>query len=298
MINWADLEAAATGFSALFKDFYARITPQYSKIAMETISTGAKEKYNWLRTHPKMREWLGERILKMLAAEDYEIVNKTWEATIEVFRDEFEDDKLGLVTPRVQELALEGGRHMDELVFSLLENGFTGLCYDGQYFFDSDHVEGSSGVQTNTSALALSAANYGTLRANMQGIKDSEGKPMGIIPDTLVVPPALEVTARLILNADFVPNVAGTAAQTNIWKGSANLVISPYITTATKWFLLDVSRVIRPLIAQMRRLPDFSALTDPKGDFAFRFNKYLFGADYRGNAGYGLWQLAYGSTGV
>ncbi len=30
-------------------------------------------------------------------------------------------------------------QHPDELLFGLLKSGFTELCFDGQYYFDTDH---------------------------------------------------------------------------------------------------------------------------------------------------------------
>jgi phage major head subunit gpT-like protein len=45
-------------------------------------------------------------------------------------------------------------RHPEELVFSLLASGFTTACYDGQFFFDSDHpvtdADGNITMASNT----------------------------------------------------------------------------------------------------------------------------------------------------
>jgi phage major head subunit gpT-like protein len=61
------------------------------------------------------------------------------------------------------------------------------------------------------------------------------------------------------------------------------------------WCLLDVSKVVRPVIYQKRKPYKFVSLfadTDP--NVVFR-NEYVYGVDGRGNAGLGFWQLAYGS---
>lgn len=65
--------------------------------------------------------------------------------------------------------------------------------------------------------------------------------------------------------------------------------------TGTKpaWFLIDDTKPIKPLIMQMRRNPEFVALTKINDEQVFLKKKYLYGVDYRGNAGYGLWFLAY-----
>jgi len=61
------------------------------------------------------------------------------------------------------------------------------------------------------------------------------------------------------------------------------------------WFLLDLSRYIKPVILQIRRPPRFVAQDDPKDERAFMRNKYVYGVDDRKNVGFALWQLAYGS---
>ena len=59
------------------------------------------------------------------------------------------------------------------------------------------------------------------------------------------------------------------------------------------WFLLDTTKSIKPFIWQDRKpfqlIPKFS-LTDPQ---VFWNKEFEWGVDGRGNAGYGLWQLAY-----
>ena len=65
--------------------------------------------------------------------------------------------------------------------------------------------------------------------------------------------------------------------------------------SGTPWFLLDNSRAIKPLIWQERQKPQFQAMDRPDDDNVFFKKVYMYGADARGNAGYGLWQLAFGS---
>jgi phage major head subunit gpT-like protein len=64
------------------------------------------------------------------------------------------------------------------------------------------------------------------------------------------------------------------------------------------WFLLDTTKSIKPFIWQDRKpfqlIPKFS-LTDPQ---VFWNKEFQWGVDGRGNAGYGLWQLAYMGMGA
>lgn len=65
--------------------------------------------------------------------------------------------------------------------------------------------------------------------------------------------------------------------------------------TEPAWFLLDVSRGVRPIIWQEREKYEFQAITDPNSKHVFMNDEYVYGIRARVNAGFGLWQLAYGS---
>ncbi|MCP4469002.1 MAG: hypothetical protein GY813_19930 [Halieaceae bacterium] len=61
------------------------------------------------------------------------------------------------------------------------------------------------------------------------------------------------------------------------------------------WFLMDTSRVIKPLILQKRKTYNFVSMDSEKDENTFMRKEYVYGVDARLNVGYGLWQLAYGS---
>ena len=61
------------------------------------------------------------------------------------------------------------------------------------------------------------------------------------------------------------------------------------------WFLLDVSRAVRPIIWQERVKYEFQSLTDDSDEEVFFNDRYIYGVRARVNAGFGLWQLAWGS---
>jgi phage major head subunit gpT-like protein len=61
------------------------------------------------------------------------------------------------------------------------------------------------------------------------------------------------------------------------------------------WFLLDVSRAIKPIILQVRKEPQFVAKDDPKDDRVFMNKEFVYGADLRCAVGFGFWQMAWGS---
>lgn len=222
IINKQNLAGLRANFKSLYLSAAAAANPQWSKVAMEVPSTTAETKYGWLGQTASFREWLGERVLQNLKNHDYTIKNRDFENTVTVPRNDIDDDNLGIYKPMFEMLGHAATMHPDELVFELVKNGFTNKCYDGQYFFDTDHpVTGENGIEQSVS-------NFG--------------------------------------------GGAGAA-----------------------WFLLDVSKPIKPFIYQPRKKYEFVSKDDPKDDNVFSLKQYVYGVDGRGNAGYGLWQLAYGS---
>jgi phage major head subunit gpT-like protein len=217
IINQASIQAIYKSFNTLFQDAFKGVETLFQRVAMVVPSTVREHHYAWLGAFPKMREWIGERHIKNLEAHDYTIKNKDWEATIEVDRNDIEDDSIGVYSPVVSGLGDAAGKHPDELVFTLLALGFSTACFDGQYFFDTDHPVGDGTV-----------SNYG--------------------------------------------GGAGTA-----------------------WYLLDVSKAVKPLIFQSRREVQFVSKDKPDDENVFMRKKYVYGVDRRDNAGFGLWQLAYAS---
>ena len=115
---------------------------------------------------------------------------------------------------------------------------------------------------------------------------------MYIVPDLLVVPPQKEAVARTILMANEIHQ------EVNIYKDTAELLAVPELAAnPEQWFLLCTKRPVKPFIFQNRRKPQLVAKDNPGDDNVFFKKKYIYGADSRCNAGYGLWQFAFGSTG-
>lgn len=139
LINRENIADMFRGFNIIFQDAWQQAPSQYLQIATEIPSTTSEEHYGWLGTMPRFREWLGDRVLQSLKVSDFTVKNKPFEMSIEVDRDDVEDDKVGIYRPMIQQMGNEAKTHPDELVFAALAAGFTSLCYDGQYFFDVDH---------------------------------------------------------------------------------------------------------------------------------------------------------------
>nr|WP_255569582.1 Mu-like prophage major head subunit gpT family protein [Neoroseomonas alba] len=222
-MNSANLRTLNTAFSAAYQGAFDGAPRQFERVATTVQSTTKQNEYGWLGSFPKMREWIGDRVVHGLSTHDYAIRNKRWELTIGVDKDDIEDDNVGIYTPMFQGMGRDTATFADELIWPLLANGWNTLCYDGQNFFDTDHPVGGVG-----GAPVTSVSNSG----------------------------------------------GGSGAA---------------------WFLLDVSRPLKPLIFQNRRAFEFRRMDAPTDEVVFDRNEYRYGVDGRCNVGFGFWQMAYGS---
>ena len=291
IVNPQNLRGIYIGFNTLFNRALTTVDPLYKQIATVTPSTTDVETYAWLGDIPGMREWIGDREIQNLAASGYTIKNKDFELTIGIDRNAIEDDKIGLYKPSVEMLAQSAAMHPDELVFALLASGFSAKCYDDKPFFSDAHQMGKK-TASNKGTAQLSLDAYIAARAGMMSLTNGKGRALNIVPDLLVVPPALEAKAREILVADFING------SRNTMQGTAKPLVVPQLAGHDKaWFLLSTSRPLKPLIYQERKKAKFVSLTSETDENVFMKKQYIYGADSRGNAGFGFWQMAYGSDG-
>jgi phage major head subunit gpT-like protein len=284
------------GLKTVFFEALDATIGDYERIATIVPSESDQENYAWLGAVPAMREFADERMPLGLLEHDYTIRNKTWESSIAVERAAIEDDKYGQIKLRVMSLAREAKRHMDELVFELLKDGFGTACYDGQCFFDTDHAEGESGAQSNKGTSALSATALQAAITAMMKFRDDRGTLLGVVPDLLVVPPDLLWIAMELLESTFWPGEGTVTANTasNVLKGKLDLLVSPYLSDTNDWFVLSTKGVVKPVILQSRTPIEFAAL-EADSESGFMRDEYVYGVRARYNAGYGLWQMGYGS---
>lgn len=301
LINGTNLalvfQALTTTFAGAFKGNIADTF--YDKISMVVPSSTASNVYPLLARTVVLREWLGERVSQSIAAYDYTLKNKDYEGTLEVKRNDIDDDQLGWYSAvTVPALAEAAAKHWDRLMAPLLISGKTVDTYDGKKFFATDHpiskVKGNTTSQPNLfTTKPLNRDNAADIRAKMRVLKGDDGSVLGINPNTLIVPPSLEDTANKIANAELI--VDSSTAATNTQRGTWKVLVIPELvdeTVAGTWYAADLSKPIKPLITQIRRMPnELVTQINPNDPSVFKRNVYEFGVSGRGAVGLGLWQL-------
>lgn len=154
MNKTAVLTALTAAFRKEFQNGLESVKPSYTAIAMTVPSNTATNTYAWLGKFPQMREWVGQRQIQKMSKEAMSLTNKKFEATVAVERTDIEDDQVGMYRPMMAAMGESAAALPDTLVWGLLKKGKTTECYDGQYFFDTDHpvFEKADGTGQNTPA--------------------------------------------------------------------------------------------------------------------------------------------------
>lgn len=302
LITPSNLNFLFYGINKQFQEAYRQVDTYWDKFAMKVSSSTDTEYYAWMDRLPKMREWIGERQIQNAIAQLQAVPNKTYESTIGIKRTTIEDDRSNLYGDIGTNLAYEAARWADDIMLTAVTSGGTALGFDGQPFFNANHPTDSamsgSAVQSNLFALALTPTNYQTVRSAMRGWTARDGRPFGTLSsgkNLLMVGPGLEARGRQILQADYIAAAFGVnsaAQQTNVLKGSADLLVNPYITSATAWYLMDVGGPVKPFVFQERIAPDITWKNRPEDGNVFLRDELLIGARARGAATYGPWFLA------
>ena len=300
---------------AVVQEIFKNLKTTYSKafdaapvvwpmIAMRVPSMGASNVYAWMDGFPRLKKWVGDKALKALSAHAYTLVNDDFEATVAVLRKHIEDDQLGIFGPMAEMAGFSSRQFPDEGVLEIVSGGFANACYDGKYFFATDHpvINPATGKPVNVSnkgTLALKCdtvtnarASYGAARTAMKKFKNDVGQPLNITPSILLVGPSLEDTANILTMSDRIFD------EPNPYKGTAKVVVDARLVTDTEWYLLDTTKPVKPFVYQDRKPPEFVSQVNLDSDDLFMRGEYKFGAEARAAFGYGFWQLAYGSTGA
>jgi phage major head subunit gpT-like protein len=256
---------------------------------------------------PQLREWVGERYIRNVVGRSLTATNKLFEDAIEVQRTKIEDDQYGLYGVRAAMLGRAAALWPDVQIAAAISNGgaATSLCYDGLSFFNGSHLKDPSGelsgTQSNDLSLALSGANFATALSTGKSYVGRDNVPIGAFSTgrpILMVGPALEKAGRDLVNANFLSPAtayglaAANAPSSNTYMGVAELLVNPYITSSTAWYLLDVSFPMKPFVWQLRQAPVFQQRIAESDEPVFTRDAYQWGVRARGVATYGLWWLA------
>lgn len=262
------------------------------------------ETYKWLGMAPSMREWIGGRNPRGFRENGITIANKKFEATLEVLVDEIRRDKTGQVMTRVRELAERANSHWASLLSTLIVAGESAVCYDGQYFFDTDHSEGDSGSQSNdiTNDITTPASpTAGEMQTSILlatqailGFKDDQGEPMNenAREFAVMVPVPYLAAASAALGATVIAQTSNNIMALGSLGGfKYSLAVNPRLSWTTKFAVFRTDGAVSALIRQEEDAIKVNAIAEGSEE-EFKNDRHLYGVKASRNVGYGYWQKA------
>jgi len=297
-LDIASAQVKLRDITAKFDNGVDSAQPFYPSVCYDASSVRSSEKYGWIGNMPGMREWVGDRQFSELRSANFVIDNKHFESSLAIKKTDIADDNLGQYGPIMEQLGIEAAHHPDELWFNALELGESTACFDGQFFFDTDHSWGKSGTQSNdlTSTVAdTSAVTVAELKTairsavqQMLGFKNDQGKlyhrpTVSRLNDlTLLVPLALRDVAYDALESQLLSN------STNVIVDRPTIVASPYLTSDVKFYLFKTGDPVKPFVFQQRE--PLSRMMKGLDDIEIKDVKFMTEARY--NVGYFAWWTA------
>ena len=121
-ISAANLTSLFTGFDVVFQRGFEKPPSYYEQITSVVRSASRQTTYPWLGRTTKFREWLGDRVIQALETHEYTIVNRNFEDTVAIDRNDIEDDTYGAYEPIIEQLGWDTKVHPDMLLFAMIKD--------------------------------------------------------------------------------------------------------------------------------------------------------------------------------
>ena len=204
----------------------------------------------------------------------YTITISKFAQGIFISKELFDDDLHNEWATQVSELAIMARRTQDYEAFKVFRGGFTTtLTADGSAWFGAHTLLGGGTTNnqivtadvTGATDTKLTTQSFNVAMKRMAEVKSQSGVPMQCVGDTLVVPPALYITARQVTGSALVAENANNAINPFLSDYTVKVYQSVWLGTAspdglgseTAWFLLDSKRHAIRRFVRMGIVTDF-----------------------------------------
>lgn len=236
-------------FRQLFDEGEAKFTSRLDSIFHMQTSENAYEQDSSLSgfgQHEETAELQNIPFEDRVPGWEVTYAHKKYSKGASISQEMIDDNKWGLVKKTPKALALSKMRTLERLGADVLNYGFVAggggkakfRGGDGKALFATDHINRAGDIQQgNKITTALSQSALQTLTSVMKKRLDSKGEIIEFQPSKLVVPTELEYTAKIIL--ETVQETGNNYNNINPIKGALELVVWPYLTSSTAWFVID-----------------------------------------------------------
>lgn len=206
----------------------------------------------------------------------------------------YDDDRYNIINKRPAGLAISANRRRERDAADVFNNAFTDVGPDGVALCSALHPTtapdgpppGTDG-RKNTTANALTHENLQIAKNMMRGFIDDRGGKISVVPDTLLVPVALEEIAWELIQSEKKIDTAEN--NPNIHQGTYKLIVWDYLDNDDAWFLID-SRYSKLFLNWFDRVPLEFAMEEDFDTLVAKFRAYM-----RYSAGYSDWVWVLGN---
>ena len=282
--------------------------PWFGDLTNKVTSDKDSEQYVWLGSSPVMREWKGGRKPGTINQNNYRIPNKRFESSLEIPCNWIKRDHTGQIQMKVGELVERAGEHRINLLSALMDASDATVCYDGQYFFDTDHQEGESPVQSNIASVDIATTTAPTAAEMETAILTAIEKMLALKDDrgeicngsakrfTVMVPLPFMRALGQALKADVI--LEGGQARSSFMRAVGSLmgmtiegVVNPRSAWTTKFAVYRADAAVKPFVWQVEQDLKTSSIAEGS-EHEFKNDTWLFGVDASYNVGLNQWRGA------
>jgi len=293
------------GLRKIFFETYDEIPEQYSKIFNVQTSNSATETDHGMGAFGEWEERTSEidtvAYAKISDGGDVTYKHKAFTKGFMIGRELYDDEKYGQMKKMAKALARAGRAKVERDAITVLTKGFKGEVgafkgRDGlELFHDAHTLVDSEKTCSNLMTGALTEANLKRAIQMMAEQLDEAGGLIQMKATKLIIPPALEDTARRLLHSAQLPGTELNDTNEYLRNSGIEIVVMDYLGeeaggSDTAWFLQDGSR--HELNFFWRVKPEFKNEED-FDTFVAKYRGYM-----RYSYGFSDWRGMVGSKGL
>ena len=284
------------GLRKIFFDTYKEIPEQYKQIFNVQKSTKAIEtdlRMGGFGLWEKKDSMGSVQYQDPTDSQALQYIHEEFASGFTVERKLVDDEQYNQIQKMSKNLGRAARATIETKAAQILNDAFSVNGFDGKPLISDSHVRLDGGTMTNLASGALTDANLKLALIQAREQVDERGLKIQVQPKTLVVPPALEYTAKTILASTNI-SAAGTGSgitnDKNLLQNSLRVVVMDYLTSDSAWFLVD------PTVAELNFFWRKNLEFKQKEEFDTMQAKYR--GYMRFSVGYSDYRGIVGSTGL
>lgn len=282
--------AASTAFQAIHDEELLKVTPWALEIAEKVAVTGKSVTMVGSELMGGFSKWEGTQEWQNISATSVTVTPDTYNFPVEIERDYIDDDGIGQFAGSFVGMGIMAGNLPNKLVADAFTAGYATVGMDGCLFFGT-HTDGNGHSQVNTDTDVLDSDALDEACNKGYSFVAANGEPIGFTPTHLFYGVGSKSKAEDLLDNQFL---AGGAS--NKWYKRLIPIFSQNIQ-GNDWFVLDLSKGIKPFKLFVRQEPEFTAITSPDAECVKNRGVYQYYSRSRMCCKPLHWQLCVASTG-